>query len=413
MSKTALAVAVSLMVAANVAMAQDGTGVQAGPFRVRPTIGITFAHDSNVAQTATNEISSFYTRISPGIRLDSGNEARSFSLSYELDSGRYKDSDEDDYNDQVLSAGVKLSPSVRTSLAVAGNINRGHDRRGTNSQQGLVRLNDADRWERKGIDADFTYGAPGARGLLGFGAGFADLNYLNNRGYSRFGDRKIGYLDGKFGWRIASKTSAYFSASNSNVDYDLRRGIGASSYSLDSTDRTYLVGLQFDATGKTSGHVGVGRTQKRFDDRSLSNYSGVAWDVGVQFRPRSYSVFDLTATRGTRESVNFDNALSSTDFLIARGVTLAWTHGWSDRFHTAVDIGQENLDYQRARASLRDDTVNFWGLSADYKLREWLSLGAGYKSYSRDGSVSRSTALANDLFDYDRDEFSVSFEASL
>ena len=421
MAKTALALALAVsLAAAGLAQAQEGTGVQAGPFRVKPTIGLTFGTDSNVGQSNSAEVSSFYTLVSPGVRFDAGNEARSFSLSYELESARYKDSSNDDYTDHRLNAGVVLSPSVRTKIDLGASLERGHDRRGTNSLQGLQNAlsNDVDRWERKGLDVDFNYGAPGARGALGLGAGVSNINYVNNESYSFRSDRDLRYVDGRFGWRIAPKTQAYFSASNSKISYDAQRTRALlSNYFLDSTVRTYLVGLEFDATAKTSGHIGFGRTQRSFDDSRLPGYSGVAWDVGLQFKPRSYSVIDLSASRGTQESVDFISGVSGiasgVDYLIARDITLAWTHGWSDRFHTGVDVGRSTAEYVANDRSLRDDSTNFWGLSADYKLRDWLSLGAGYKSYRREAGVVAGTAATNELYDFDRDEFSVSFEASL
>lgn len=421
MAKTALALAVSLtLVGAGLAHAQDGTGLQAGPFRVKPTLGLTFGHDSNVGQSNVNEVSSFFTLISPGIRFDAGNEARSFSLSYELESARYQDSDIDNYTDHHLKAGVTLSPSVRTKFDLGASLDRGHDRRGTNALQGLPNIlaNDVDRWERKGLDFDFNYGAPGAKGSLGLGAGISNINYINNKSYSARSDRDLRYVDGKFGWRVAPKTQVYLSANNSQISYDkTRTRAQLANYSLDSTVRTYLLGLEFDATAKTSGHLGFGRTQRNFDDARLQGYSGVAWDVGLQFKPRSYSVIDLSATRGTQESVDFFGGLAGpavgTDYLIARDITLSWTHGWSDRVHTGVDLGHSTAEYLTNDRTSRNDNLNFWGLSADYKLREWLSLGAGYKSYRRNASVANSTPALNELYDFKRDEFSVTFEASL
>jgi polysaccharide biosynthesis protein VpsM len=429
MVKNVLALAITLAFT-SVAIAQDGTGIQSGPFRVKPTIGLTVGHDSNVAQTNVNEVSSFFTRVSPGVRLDSGNETRSFSLAYELDAARYQDSSPDDYSDHRLNAGVTLSPTVRTKIDVGADYERGHDRRGTNSRQGLQTAIgssgnpipivsdglDLDRWVRKGVDVGFHYGAPGARGALGLSAGVSNLDYNNNKSYSQFGNRQLQYLEGRFGWRIASKTQAFLSARDAKISYDLARR--ASGISLDSDEKTFLVGLQFDASAKTSGHFGIGRTKKDFDDARLRSYSGTAWDVGLQFRPRSYSVIDLSANRGTQEAVNFIRGASGvnaldTDYLVSNTLTLAWTHGWSDRFHTGVDIGREKLDFRLAGNTIRNDVLDFWGLSADYQLRDWLSLGAGYKAYDRNSGINNASAADNALYDFKRDEISVSFEASL
>jgi hypothetical protein len=91
--------------------------------------------------------------------------------------------------------------------------------------------------------------------------------------------------------------------------------------------------------------------------------------------------------------------------LLARDITLAWTHGWSDRFRTSVDLGQSNEDYRVGEATRRDDRLNFWGLSAGYQMRSWLNIGAGYRNTDRSSDDRQ--------FDYDNDEFLVSFEASL
>jgi polysaccharide biosynthesis protein VpsM len=395
----ALSLSIVLVLFAGLAHAEDGTGVQAGPFRVKPTIGLTVGHDSNVAQTATNEISSFFTRVSPGVRVDSGNERRSFSLAYEIDSARYKDSSVDNYTDHLLNAGVKFSPSVRTRLGLGASYERGSDRRGTNSRQGLVTAVDSngnpisvlssgldvDQWRRSGFDGTFAYGAPGARGLLELGAGVSSLEYRNNRSYAQFGDRDMDYIKGRFGWRIASKTAAFIEAQSGNVEYDQdRRRLSGLGYSLDSATKIYRVGVRMDATAKLSGSAAIGRERRSFDDNGISDYSGSNWIVGLQYRPRSYSVFDLSSSRASAEAVNFLGGFADTDFLVVRDVTLAWTHGWSDRFQTGVDIGQARESFQSLGGTIRDDDVGFWGVSADYKLRDWFSIGAGYKSYDRD-----------------------------
>lgn len=399
--------------------AQDGTGVQAGPFRVKPTIGLTIGHDNNVGQSNTDEVSSFFWLISPGIRVDTGNEVRSFSLSYELDVAQYRESRIDDYTDQRLNLGAKFSPSIRNTFNVGAYYERGHDRRGMNSRQGLAsnltqpnstQVRDIDEWDRRGADLMYNYGASGARGQLGLGAGISDFQYRNNRDYAAFGDRESNYVLGRFGWRFAPKTTGFIEVNRTEIDYDLlRRSVTLGAYSLDSRERSVLAGLEFDATAKTSGRAGVGRIKKNFTDPRLSDYSGSTWDVGLQYRIKSYSVVDLTYARNAQEAVNF-LTLFDTDFTIDRTAAIAWTHSWSDRLGTSIDFGKTNLDYVASASSLREDSLQFWGLAADYRIRDWLSIGAGYKSYQRDTDALRGLGP---LFDYDRDEISLTLEASL
>jgi polysaccharide biosynthesis protein VpsM len=414
-----LAVIMALTGGATRAFADAGTGIQAGPFRVKPTIGLSLVNDSNVTLAEKNEISSFVTRISPGIRLDAGNEIRSFSLSYEIESGRYSSNaaKRDNYTDHNLAAGVRLSPSARSAIELGAEYVRGHDRRGENARQGLLAnyLNlDSDKWRSTGAHAAFTYGAPEARFNFGLLGGFSNLAYRNNRSYTIFGDRDENFLEGRVGYRLAPKTSLYVSARNNKIDFDRSRQFGTGTISIDSSERIYLVGVQFDATAKLSGHVGVGRSKKNFDDSRISDYSGTAWDAGLQFRPRTYSVIDLSTSRRTDEGIDFLSSPASNGnsaYLLARDITLAWTHGWSDRLHSTLDFGRERSAYVGyTGATPREDTFRFYGLSADYSLNAWLSFGAGYKNYARDSNLK---AGATNPFDYKRNEFLLSFEGTL
>ncbi len=406
----ALSLSILLALSASV-QAADGTGVQAGPFRVKPTIGLTFGNESNVGLSGVNEVSSFVTRISPGIRLDAGTEQRSLSLSYEIESARYADSEVDNYTDHAFAIGGKLSPSARTRFDAEAHYQLGHDRRGENSRQGrFAELNvDPDEWANKGGSVGFGYGAPGARAGFNASAGVDDLAYRNNESFTREADRSETHLGAEFLYRLGANTRAFIGARQNDIDYDRARTRLTRSFQLDSVERLYSLGMEFDASAKTSGRFAVQKIRKDFDDSTLDEFSGTGYEVGLKFSPRSYSTFDLSASRRTDEAVNFiptsTFSAADTQFILARDITLAWTHGWSDRLQTSVDVGQSNQDFQSDSLSRRDDRVNFWGVSTGYQMRSWLNIGAGYRSADRSSSDKQ--------FEYDNDEFLVSFEASL
>lgn len=406
------ALSLSILLALSAAAhAADGTGVQAGPFRVKPTIGLTFGHESNVGLSGVNEVSSFVTRISPGIRLDAGTEQRSISLTYEIESARYADSKVDNYTDHAVAIGAKLSPSARTRFDGEAHYELGHDRRGQNSRQGqFAELNvDPDEWASKGGSVGFGYGAPGARAGFNAGVGVDDLSYRNNESFTRDADRSETFAKAEFLYRIGPNTRAFISARQNDIEYDRARTRLTRSFRLDSIERLYSLGMEFDASAKTTGRFAVQKIRKDFDDSSLDEFSGTGYEVGLKFSPRSYSSFDLSASRRTDEAINFiptsTFAAANTQFILAQDVTLAWTHGWSDRLQTSIDVGQSKQDFQADGRSLRDDRVNFFGVSTGYQMRPWLNIGAGYKTNDRKSNDRQ--------FEYDNDEFLVSFEASL
>mgnify|MGYP002777175767 CR=1 FL=1 len=381
--------------------------MQMGALRVMPVLGLTLGHDSNITRVSDGEISSFVTVVSPGVRVESGEGASRFFLAYEADLARYADSSIDNYNDHLLSAGFNVEADSRNRFGATASLERGHDARGTGAREGDFfdfEGRDPDEWRQNSLNGTYDFGAEGARGSLGLMAGTRNIEYRNNREYTQFRDRSENYLGGYFGWRIQPKTRALLQVRQTNIEYDVAPPRGRPK--LDSTERELFAGLEFDATGKTTGRVLAGRIEKDFDAGVYEDFSGFGWEVGVQFRPRSYSVIDVATRRSTDETNTFLRDVVSGDgssFILRRDLTAAWTHGWNDRFNTTLDLGTSTDEYEEG--TVREDDYTFFGVSAKYAFRPWLAMGAGFKSYSRDSDVPQ--------FEYDRNEVLVTFEGSL
>jgi polysaccharide biosynthesis protein VpsM len=372
------------------ALAAAGDGFRVGPLRVMPTAGLTLAHDSNVALTSDNEVSSFLTQFSPGVRVEAGSEFNRVAATYQMEFGRYDSSSRDNYEDQSLNLEWSWNPLVRHALVADASWARGHDERGTASREGDLALLplDPDEFDTQGLGARYRFGAPGARGRLEFEARSTDIEYRNNRQYTVFRDRNDKLLAGGFYWRVAPKTSALVRVDQVTTDYDVS--------TLDSTERHYFIGLELDATARTSGTVMVGRAEKDFDDPARQDYSGASWRAGVKYKLRSYSIFELTTGRDTDETNGYG------DFILRRDTTLAWMHQWSERFSSQLDVG---VAHDEHRPSLRTDDSSYYGVSGQYRMSPWLRLGAGYRASDRDSDISE--------LNYNRNQLMLSIEASL
>lgn len=372
------------------AMAEAGNGFRAGPLRVMPTAGLTFIHDSNVALTSEDEVDSFLTLFSPGVRVEAGSEINRVSATYQIDTARYDSSSIDNYTDQSLSLEWAWNPLVRHALVVDGTWARGHDGRGTAGREGDLALLPLapDEFGQTGVGARYRFGAPGARGRLEFEARNTDIEYRNNRALTVFRDRNDQLLAAGFYWRVAPKTSALVRVDQVKSDYDLS--------TLDSTEHHYFVGAEFDATARTSGTVMVGRVEKNFDDPARRDFSGASWRAGLKYKLRSYSILELTTGRDTDETNGYG------DFILRRDTTLAWMHQWSERFSSQLDVGMARDDH---RPSLRNDDSRYLGVSGQYQMSRWLRFGAGYRAFSRDSEIPE--------LNYDRNQLTLSIEASL
>ena len=370
--------------------AAAGDGFDMGPLRVMPAAGLTLSHDSNLALTSQNEIESFLTLFSPGVRVEGGPETNRVSASYQVEVGRYESSSLDNFTDQKLGMEWAWSPLLRHALVLDAGWVSGHDERGTAAREGelALLLLDPDEYTSNDLGARYRFGAPGARGRVELETRWTDIEYENNREYTIFRDRNDQLLAGGFYWRVAPKTSAFVRVDQIETDYDVS--------TLDSTERHFLVGVEFDATARTSGTLGVGRVEKDFDDPSRLDYSGASWRAGVKYKIRSYSMLELTAGRDTDETNGFG------DFILRRDTTLAWMHQWSERLSSQVDVG---VAHDEHRPSLRTDDSSFYGVSGQYRMAPWLRLGAGYRASDRDSDVP--------ALNYNRNQLMISLEASL
>jgi polysaccharide biosynthesis protein VpsM len=191
-------------------------------------------------------------------------------------------------------------------------------------------------------------------------------------------DRDDASFAGAFFWRLAPKTSALLRAEYGTFDYDVA--------TLDGTEKHLFVGIELDATARTSGRILFGRASKSFDDPSREDFSGTSWRASVTWKPRSYSIFDLSTGRDTDET-NGDG-----DYILREDLTLGWAHNWTERFRTTVDAGVAQEEH---RPSLRSDDVRYLGLSADYLFRPWLRFGASVKRYDRDSNIAELDYLRN------------------
>lgn len=374
-----------------------GDGFDLGPLRVMPTVGLSVGYDSNVGLTADNEVDSIVTRLSPGVRVQSGDARNRFTGTAAMDLGWYESSSRDDYTDYGVTGEWLYNPLVRHAFSLDGGWRRGHDSRGTAAREGNLALLplDPDEYDASNIGGRYRFGAPGARGRLEFEARQTFVSYQNNRQYTRFRDRDDFLVGGAFYWRLAPKTSALIRLDQIEANYD--------DATLDNTERHQYVGLELDATAKTSGTIMVGQVQKEFDDPARDDFSGVSWRAAVSYKPRTYSVIELSTGRETDETNGYG------DYILREDIALSWSHQWSERWSTQFGLGTASDEYRGVglfpELQGRSDDSVYYGMSGQYQLSPWLRFGAGFKAYDRDSDIPE--------LNYQRQTLLFSLEASL
>ena len=356
-------------------------GFTTAGLQIIPTLGASIGYNTNVTLANTHEISSMFYMISPAIRVEMPSDHSVLSFIAAMNIVRYQDSSIDDQDNWYLRGEWVWDISTRQDLNLFVQYSSGVDRRGEGRRQGdagLVPV-EPDKWRRWGYGGAWDYGAVGARGRLTLRAGGTDLTYTNNREGPESGsdgtralDRNSNYVGGTFFWRVAPKTSLLLDYLYADINYKLDD-------SSDSTEQSWMLGVTWDATARTSGSIRYGNGKKDFADPTKNSYDGPVWTGMVSWRPLTYSVFTLTGSRSTREPDG------GGDYILRQDLTLSWIHDWATRFGTVVDVGAGTDDY---RPTGRKDDLFYWGVGANYTFNQHFRFGASVTSYDRNSEVT-------------------------
>lgn len=364
----------------------NGRVMQFGGIALYPSARVDLGYDDNVTMSPEAEISSVFTVLRPRIGLVHQTGGDRYALTYFGDLKRYRDSPADDVENHSLELAGNNVFTARNSLSWRAEITDGYDARGTTDRYEELQVLplEPDHYRFKRAGATYAYGAQDAQGRIEADFGLSSKRYLNNRDTTRTADVDRRELALRFNYRVMPKTSLVFEVTDAQSDYT------ALDAGLDSSERRYLVGANWAATAATSGRVRVGRHVRDYDGWR-KDYSGLGWEVSIDWRPLSYSGFNLVTARQTNDPAS---SLTDTNYLLSTSVSLQWTHEWSSRWSSVVELGREKAEYDEVTDLAREDEIDHFRIGVFYDLRRWMSAGLEYSSKRRDSNDSR--------YDYER-----------
>ena len=359
--------ACSALVASSGAVAiQDGetTGMAVGGGYLYPSVGIEVGYDDNIFLQESNEKSSFITVISPKAKLEFESDATTVALNLAAEAGSFASSHNDDYLDAEASVDVTFYPTERMTFGVSAGYLKSHEARGTAAQAGIAtfEFNRPNRYHTAEAGARFEYGVDevGApRFELAVSA--EDRTYDNNRTATIYRDRNSRQAKATLFYKVMPATSLLLEGRVINYDYDVA--------TLDSEQYRLMAGVLWQATSQTEGFAKLGYGRKDFDDVSRDDASSSSWEIGVNWKPLSYSMVTLATSR------DFDETDSVGDYIDSSEVSLEWKHDWRTYLGTKVQLTYGQDDYGN---DTREDDIWQAGLKMDYRLRPGVILGAGY-----------------------------------
>jgi len=353
---------------------------------LQPRINLSMQSTDNLLNARSQERQTSSLIVNPGLSYEFGTPRLKFLIDLDLEAGRYNNSSADNYEDATILGSVAYQPTSRLRFDAKVSQHWGHDARGTGRTEvatgNLGRT--PDRYTQKNFDGSLTYGIAGAKGQLILSAAYLDREYTNNRSATRSLDHDETGVGATFKWRVAPKTSLLLEARYRDFDYDTTP-VGFAT--LDSDEQRYFIGAEWEATYKTTGSIRIGRYRKNFDSVVRNDISGGAWEVAVDWKPRSYSTVNLSTGRTTGESTGIGD-VQVTDYYRA-----AWTHGWLDRLSTTLSYDNRDVEYE-GDTGRREDEIDSYRATVNYKMRRWLDLDAGLEHINNDSSTR--------AFSYDR-----------
>ena len=378
------------------ALAVEPANIQAGPLYIAPTLDVKTGYVDNLLRSGLDDKGTWASEVTPRVQAWLQEGVNTYSLTYKAVDSRYGSSHSDDYTDQQVNLDLHHEFSSRSRLNVIGEYYDGHEQRGTGLTDGLGQIVDKPvEYERATFGGDFTYGNSVSRGRLNLEAKRARYEFQNFRDFTRFRDRDQDTVGATFFWQIAAKTNALFQLRAIDNTYD-ETNPESSLGAFDSEEYNYLVGISWDATGRTSGSVKVGLYDREYDSSARADDDGFQWEVDLKYMPRSYSSINFATRRYSQETNGRGDSINTQEY------KLGWDHDWSSRSTTRFGILAGSEEYS---GTAREDDRFDLEASYNFAPRRWLDLGVGLRREDRDSNEL--------LFDYTRNVYFIEARLSL
>ncbi|RLA33397.1 MAG: hypothetical protein DRR03_07735 [Gammaproteobacteria bacterium] len=360
------------------AQAQQAAGVPVGNMQFYPKVTVGVGHDDNVSLLPAFEIDSDFVQVKPSLILIGEGDKTRAEVGYEGDWAWY-DINRFDYDDHRLFGIGDLHTSDRLLLNGELEYRKDHDDPGSTDR---ARNLTPDEWRAYKIAGKVRYGAESAKGRLEGALSYIDKEYTNHRADTIDDDKDNTLARGTFFWRVGGRTDALAELIYEDIDYKLDTSL------QDSRLKTANLGVEWEATGKTTGKARFGYTKKDFRSSLVPDSDIFSWDISATWNPRIYSAVDLKTRRTIEDSTGQGSSIDSTN------LGAAWRHAWRERFSTTLGIDFQNGDYN---SSPREDDTVIFALRGDYQFRRWLGIGLSYRYRDNDSN--------EDINDYKQNVF--------
>lgn len=339
-----------------------------GPFNLTPRLSVSGAYNSNVNLTQYAPVASRVNTIAPSLAVDWTRDEDRYQLGLRAERIHYPDSPANNVRNVEGSLDSVHAIDERSALAWRAALQDWHEDVGNSA---LGELSPTPNrflaralggvWRRNlGERNDGEYRAE-------VEASVSRKTYLNHRETARAGDVTTHGLVMRYlqapqpGRRWLGELRL------------VRARYSAQEMALDNLDARWLLGYQWESPegndaepAELTGVAKAGLQTKRFDVQRPRHW-GSTWELGLQWRPRASSLWELGSSRAATDAPgDFSNAV------LERRDGLSWTEAWRQDLRSTLSVSGSRQRHFYPGGFWRQDRVAGYDVGFRHDLaRQW------------------------------------------
>ncbi|WP_339726349.1 outer membrane beta-barrel protein [uncultured Paraglaciecola sp.] len=336
-----------------------------------PMVDLSVHQDSNIYRTSA-EVDGTIIQVAPEFAYATQYGKHDFQALYKGNYAKYQDNNNLDYFEHEMFAKAKLDLSHKFASDLGFGYQDSIEQPGSTnalSQQ----LDELNQRTTKGISASLFYGTKQSTGQLVGKYAYKQLEYTNNG--QAFRDYNSDTVTGTFFYRVAPKTRLLLEASAAQLGYQNTQFVDNS-----SRQTSYLAGVEWNATAITSSTFKIGYQDVDYDVENLADLSGLSYFLDMVWKPNTYSILKIGASRAARES-----AEQSLGGYISSEYDINLAHEFTS--NTQFSIGYRYTDFDYNNNQSRKDELKNLTAKLSYQSKYWLQLYIEYENSKRDSEL--------------------------
>jgi hypothetical protein len=394
-----IATVVAAIVIANPVSAADE---KAGVIRTESGVDFTpglnsgLKYDDNItsASTSADKLDSWILTATPAVQAQLIDGDTTFTLDAGIEYGDYFSSSDDNYLDALIKAKADVDVNQSRRFGFDASYLSGHEDRGSGIFEGTsgADQDEPNTYDVSSVGGYYEYGAKTTPARVRANAKYSSKEYSNFESITQYRNFDNTTLGTTFYYDTQSASSIFIDFQHVDTMYDIVDPTG----DRDSTTNTALVGVEWQASVATEGSIKVGYQNKSFDNENREDFNGLSWDAKVTWKPLSYSAFDFSTGRTSRDPNG------SGDFIRGTSYGVKWHHEWSELFTSSLGFKQVNDDYT---GIVREDKSKVYQFGLNYYITRWLTLNTGVDIFDVNSTDNQ--------YSYDRNIYFIKAEMTL